>query len=337
MEKKLYDLKIETEFSDLIPPLQDTEMDMLRKSILANGCEMPLVVWGGTIVDGHNRYRICHENGVPFGVEEKQFDSREAAKIWIIRNQLGRRNLADFQKCELVLPLEELLKSEAEKRMQAGKSRLPDPVPNLAQGQARTRDTLASLAGVSHGTLDKAKKIIESADDQMKARLRRGELSIHRAYTDLKQAESQKGDSIPAEKTAADKSEPEKAANVSLLEKPVFDHYEPPAYMAPIPFEPVVPEKPEAPPAGNDISAESSAGPQEVPPAPTVIKTFPISDSESIHTVRDLIQTFLSDLRAALDGLDYRSTKLALGVIRQAGADAIETVQQYLNDKEDQQ
>ena len=65
-------------------------------------------------MDGHNRYRICHEYSIPFAVEEKSFESRESAKIWLIRNQLGRRNLPDFQKCELVLPLEELLQAEAE-------------------------------------------------------------------------------------------------------------------------------------------------------------------------------------------------------------------------------
>ena len=138
MEKSLYELRVDPEFAKLIPPLQDTELSMLTDSILANGCEMPLVVWNGTLVDGHNRYRICHENGVPFAIEEKEFDSREAAELWLVRNQLGRRNLTDYQKCELVLPMEELLKAAAEKRMLLGKRQLSDPLPNLAGGQTVT-------------------------------------------------------------------------------------------------------------------------------------------------------------------------------------------------------
>ena len=174
MEKKILDLEIDPDFAGLIPPLQDTELSLLIDSILTNGCEMPLVIWNGTILDGHNRYRICHENSIPFAVEEKSFESRESAKIWLIRNQIGRRNLPDFQKCELVLPLEELLQAEAEAaRRKAISSHCKEfeTVPNLAPSQIRTRDALAAMAGVSHGTLDKAKKIIETADEETKDRL----------------------------------------------------------------------------------------------------------------------------------------------------------------------
>ena len=99
---------------------------------------MPLVIRNGTILDGHNRYRICHENSIPFAVEEKSFESRESAKIWLIRNQLGRRNLPDFQKCELRLPLEELLQAEAEvaKRKVISLHRKEfETVPKLAPSQ----------------------------------------------------------------------------------------------------------------------------------------------------------------------------------------------------------
>lgn len=46
---------IDPDFAGLIPPLQDAELSMLTDSILANGCEMPLVVWNGAIVDGHKQ------------------------------------------------------------------------------------------------------------------------------------------------------------------------------------------------------------------------------------------------------------------------------------------
>ena len=62
------------------------------------------------------------------------FDSEEKARLWIIRNQLSRRNLPDFVKCELVLPFEAELKAEAKKRqIRKAKNFVP---PNLA-GQKR--------------------------------------------------------------------------------------------------------------------------------------------------------------------------------------------------------
>ena len=320
MDKKLYDLKIDSDFANLIPPLQDNELAILSDSILANGCEMPLVVWGGTVVDGHNRYRICHENGVPFAIEEKKFESREAAKIWLIRNQLGRRNLPDFQKCELVLPLEELLKAEAENSRRKAIStfrRENETVPNLAPSQSRTRDALATMAGVSHGTLDKAKKIIESADEGTKDRLRKGEISIHRAYTELKQSEPKKDDFASLDVPALEKGSSEKPAAVSLLKKPVFEHYEPPTYMAPIPFEPVIPAAPEAISAetGDPVSLESEA---------------------ATDVVQDLILAFLSDLDEALGTMDHRGMALALEMIRDAGEKAEQTVKKHLNKLEEQ-
>ena len=314
MEKQLYPLKIDPDFASLIPPLQDTELSILTDSILANGCEMPLVVWNGTVVDGHNRYRICHENGISFAVEEKMFESREAAKIWIIRNQLGRRNLSDFQKCELVLPLEELLKAEAEKRMQLGKSQLSDPVPNLAQGQMRTRDALATMAGVSHGTFDKARKLIDSADEDTKSRLRRGEMSIHRAYTELKQADAKRNEPVSPDKPALEKGRQE-MQTVSLLKKPVFDRYEPPKYMKPIPFDPVV----------HDASAPT--------PDEELNTTVPEEESAT-DAVGAVIQTFLMALDDALDRLDYRCMEQALQMVRDAGQKAEQTVQKHFIDME---
>jgi len=40
---------------------------------------------------------------------EKEFDNEEEAKIWIIHNQLGRRNLIDSQRVELALALKPLI------------------------------------------------------------------------------------------------------------------------------------------------------------------------------------------------------------------------------------
>jgi DNA-binding cell septation regulator SpoVG len=47
---------IDNEFKSIIPPLNDEERKELEKSILAYGCRDALVLWGDTLVDGHNRY-----------------------------------------------------------------------------------------------------------------------------------------------------------------------------------------------------------------------------------------------------------------------------------------
>ena len=188
-EQKVYELTVDSEFRDLIPPLNEEELKLLEASLVADGCESPLIVWNGVIVDGHNRYAICRKHGIPFSIQEKNFSSRDDAMLWMLRNQLGRRNLNSYQRVELVLKFEPLVKNAAEQRMMAGKA--ANPVPTLAQGQTkgRTRDHLSEAAGVSHGTFAKAKKLVQSADEETKRELRAGKVTVNRAYTELLEKE----------------------------------------------------------------------------------------------------------------------------------------------------
>ena len=188
-EKKVYELTVDPEFRDLIPPLNEEELKLLEESLVADGCESPLIVWNGVIVDGHNRYAICRKHGIPFSIQEKNFSSRDDAMLWMLRNQLGRRNLNNYQRVELVLKFEPLVKNAAEQRMMAGKA--ANPVPTLAQGQTKgkTRDHLSEAAGVSHGTFAKAKKLVQSADEETKRELRAGKVTVNRAYTELLEKE----------------------------------------------------------------------------------------------------------------------------------------------------
>ncbi len=186
-EKKLYDLTVDPEFRDLIPPLDEEELKLLEESLVADGCESPLIVWNGVIVDGHNRYAICRKHEIPFAIQEKNFSSRDDAMLWMLRNQLGRRNLNNYQRSELALKFEPLFAHASEKRMLAGK--LVDPPQNSAEGSGETRKQIAKMAGVSHDTIKKVKRLHEHADEETKSRLRRGEMTVNKAYNELMQKE----------------------------------------------------------------------------------------------------------------------------------------------------
>ena len=190
-EKKLWTLNVDEEFKALIPPLSEDEHRLLEESILKNGCEMPILVWNGTIIDGHNRYDICQKHGIPFVTEERAFDSRRDAEMWMLRNQLGRRNLNEYQRSEMALKLRDAESREASRRMMSGKA-VDDPGANLHQGRkprsdrgGRALNRLGKLAGVSESTMRKVERIVEEADDETKDKLRKGEMKIHNAYTHL--------------------------------------------------------------------------------------------------------------------------------------------------------
>lgn len=97
-------LTIAPEFRDRIPPLTEEEFSLLEENILSDGAVFsPLIVWNGTILDGHNRYEIIQKHpGLAYAVHEMAFANRYEALSWICRNQLGRRNLTPQQKKYLV-------------------------------------------------------------------------------------------------------------------------------------------------------------------------------------------------------------------------------------------
>ena len=118
-------ITINEDFAKLIPPLTEDEYAGLEASIVSEGCRDALILWGDVLIDGHNRYRICTEHNIPYETRQMEFENRDDVLLWIMRNQLSRRNLNDFQRIELVRRYEDAVKAQAEQRMLSGKA---DPV-----------------------------------------------------------------------------------------------------------------------------------------------------------------------------------------------------------------
>ncbi len=75
-----------------MPPL-DAELSAgLERSIARLGVINPLDVWGKTLLDGHERYFICLRLGLPFEINQREFEDRDAAMLFIYESQLMRKN-----------------------------------------------------------------------------------------------------------------------------------------------------------------------------------------------------------------------------------------------------
>ena len=173
---------IDNEFRTLIPPLTKEEFDQLEANCLENGIQDSLKVWNGVLVDGHNRHEIAQKHGLEFKTEEMEFTSRGDAKLWIIRNQLGRRNLDKWQRFDLAKSLEEIEKRKAKER-QGTRTDL-NIVENFPQ--SKTRDVMGEKIGVSGKTYGKMKAIDESNNEEVKRKVRNREMSIDKAYREVK-------------------------------------------------------------------------------------------------------------------------------------------------------
>ena len=79
-------LTIHPELKSFQVPPPRSYIKQLKESILRNGCITPILVWNGTVIDGHRRYAICKKHKIPFKTIEADFKSIEDAKLWIYEN-----------------------------------------------------------------------------------------------------------------------------------------------------------------------------------------------------------------------------------------------------------
>jgi hypothetical protein len=181
---------------------------LLEKNILADGRREPLVVWNGILIDGHHRLSICLEHGLPFKTVEPQEELEDAldAKIWIVKNQFGRRNLTDFQKSILALELENLIKEKARKNSSDNNQKRKSIQirennecdldrtrykTDAEKRRDRVDGQLASIAGVSDLQIRRTRKILEKRSPEEINKLEAGEITIGEVYKDIRKKEHQ--------------------------------------------------------------------------------------------------------------------------------------------------
>ena len=143
-------IQINNSFKNLIPPLTDTELTQLEENILLDGIRESLIVWNGFIIDGHNRYAVAQKHNLPFTVKEMNFTNENEAQIWIIRNQLGRRNLSLVDRNNLAVELREKYVVQAKANQVAG-GRMKG-LADLPKA-VNSRKEAAAEAGVKETTL----------------------------------------------------------------------------------------------------------------------------------------------------------------------------------------
>lgn len=151
-------LKIDQEFKNLIPPLTHDERKLLEQNIIKEGCRDPIVVWDGTIIDGHNRYDICTANDLEYKTAEVQLSNRNEAINWIIDNQLGKRNVSEKIKEYLIGKRYQSEKNTHGGDRKSEESKAKD-LPLISTAQK-----IAEQNKVSHQTVKNNEKFAESID-----------------------------------------------------------------------------------------------------------------------------------------------------------------------------
>jgi len=106
-------LKVDEEFSSLMPTPSEEEYKALLADVKARGVQEPIVVAVATqgvedytVIDGHTRLRAALEAGVELvPVRLVSWESRDEALLYAKRINLHRRHLDDRQKCLAIADL----------------------------------------------------------------------------------------------------------------------------------------------------------------------------------------------------------------------------------------
>lgn len=207
------ELKINPRFEKFSPKKKQDEIDELRKSLREKGyVGAPILTWHGYIVDGHNRYNMCKELDVKIDLEKnvEEIDlGDDADEIdamdWMLTHQLSSKNLTvgeklamteEFQK-EVALENEKK-KSEAGKNYGKGMINSSTPIGvNLSNVKLESdrKDTwtdsqIAKKAGVGVGSVARYNRVMNSDDDGLKEKVKSGEVTVNKAYEEVRKKET---------------------------------------------------------------------------------------------------------------------------------------------------
>lgn len=180
---KMLDVRIDPEFESLIDPLTDEEYQQLKENIRKYGLQDKIKYWEviekrgdvycplgyKVIVDGHNRHKIINElaeeepgSWSPYDPDDydpvEGLSTREQVREYIIKNQLGRRNLTREQKLRLIGQM------QANRKKSHGGDRKSEESKGQNEPLKSTAAQIAEEVGVSESTVKRAEKFSKGID-----------------------------------------------------------------------------------------------------------------------------------------------------------------------------
>lgn len=162
---------------------EEDKVQRIAEDMKANGFDksQPIILDENyAILDGNSRYIACQIAGITkVPVIIKKFESKKEALLYALGLQMNRRNIAD-----------ESILIDTYNKLAAMKDE---------EGNKLFTDVeIAEKLRVSPRQISKAKEVDLKATDEIKAALRAGEISLHKAYTTMK--EEKKTEEMPVQK-----------------------------------------------------------------------------------------------------------------------------------------
>jgi len=165
-------------FADLFPLLEPHALRELADDIAANGQRTAILLYGGLILDGRNRWAACRLAGIEPRTEEFQGTAFEALK-YVCSLNLHRRHLTDSQRAMIGAEIAKLPQGRPETGHMAG-------FPVATQTQA------ADLMHVSERQIRRARVVADKGSPELVAKVKSGELKVGAAERQLRTMKRQR-------------------------------------------------------------------------------------------------------------------------------------------------
>lgn len=233
------ELHIDKELEEFIKPLNKDEFESLSLGIKTDGCQDNIKVWHrsdgslDTIVDGHNRYKICQQLKIPFKITRMKFADKSDVMKWMYNNQKGRRSLNEIERLDLYSKLQEHLekfamacrlanlKQNSDTPQTAEINQSTKKAPKAPRGAfgGKTASELAKEAETSTRTAERYRTIMKKGTEEQKADLRSGKKKIGTVYKEIKAKEKPKSHSLKLRETLVPRGTPTNENDIEKLLK----------------------------------------------------------------------------------------------------------------------
>jgi len=146
--------------ADLFPFASETDFATLVQDISRNGLLEPIVLLDDAILDGRNRYRACANAGVePRFV---QYEGNDPLSFVVSKN-LARRHMDESQRSMVAARIADMRQGQRN---------------DLASIEATSQTQAAEMLNVSRSTVQRAKKVLDSGDQDLIAAVDSGRMPV---------------------------------------------------------------------------------------------------------------------------------------------------------------
>jgi hypothetical protein len=156
--------------ANIVPMLEGAAYESLKEDIRTNGQQVPVVLWKGSVIDGRNRMRVCHELGVSPRTIELDSLPNESPTMYVLSANLHRRHLSPSQLAMVAARARDQFDREAKLRQ-----------ARLAHASGDARDLAGRAVGVSGKSVDYATRVLKDGVPELVSACDAGRLAVSRA------------------------------------------------------------------------------------------------------------------------------------------------------------